>query len=52
MSCPPNTLRGEAHSAQRLIDAARRLYVEIGATAQVERLTKEMDGYSGTLPSS
>jgi hypothetical protein len=37
-------LRGDAHFAQREIDAARRLYAEMGATAQVERLAKEMVG--------
>jgi len=36
-------LRGDADSSQREIDAARRLYAEMGATAQVERLSKEMD---------
>jgi adenylate cyclase len=45
-------LRGDAHSAHREIDAARQLYAEMGAAAQVERLAKEMDGYAGTLPGS
>jgi hypothetical protein len=42
-------LRGEAAAAQHEFDAARRLYVEMGTTAQVERLAKEMDGYASRL---
>ena len=34
-------LRGDAPAAQREIETARRLYAEMGATAQVERLAKE-----------
>jgi len=34
---------GDPPAAQRELDAARRLYAEMGATAQVERLSKEMD---------
>jgi hypothetical protein len=45
-------LCGDAHSAQREIDATRQLYVEMGAATQVERLAKEVDGYSGTSPGS
>jgi len=37
-------LRGDTSSVRRELDAARRLYAEMGATAQVERLSKEMDG--------
>ena len=37
-------LRGDAPAAQREIEEARRLYAEMGATAQVERLAKEMGG--------
>jgi hypothetical protein len=37
-------LRGDAPAAQRELDEARGLYAELGATAQVERLAKEMDG--------
>jgi hypothetical protein len=33
--------RGDEHSAQSQIEAARRLYTDMGATAQVERLAKE-----------
>jgi class 3 adenylate cyclase/tetratricopeptide (TPR) repeat protein len=44
-------LRGEAPAARREIDEARRLYAEMGANAQVERLAKEMDSYVG-LPGS
>ena len=35
-------LRGDALAAQREIEAARRRYAEMGATAQVERLAKEI----------
>ena len=35
-------LRGDAVAAQREIVAARRLYAEMGASAQVERLAKEI----------
>ncbi len=35
-------LRGDVPAAQREIEEARRLYAEMGATAQVERLAKEM----------
>jgi hypothetical protein len=45
-------LLGDAPAAQRELDAARRLYAEMGATGQVERLAKEMDGYVGTLQGS
>jgi class 3 adenylate cyclase/tetratricopeptide (TPR) repeat protein len=45
-------LRDDAQSGQRELDAARRLYAEMGASAQVERLEKEMDGYAGKLPGS
>jgi hypothetical protein len=45
-------LHDDARSAHREIDAARRLYDEMGATAQGERLAKEMEGYAGTLPGS
>jgi adenylate cyclase len=44
-------LRGDAPAARRELDAARRLYAQMGASAQVERLAKEMDGYAGMLPS-
>jgi hypothetical protein len=37
-------LCGDASAARRELDAARRLYDEMGATAQVERLAKEMVG--------
>jgi ATP/maltotriose-dependent transcriptional regulator MalT len=37
-------LRGDAPAARQQLDAARRLYYDMGATAQVERLAKEMDG--------
>jgi hypothetical protein len=37
-------LRGDAPAAQREIEEARRLYADMGATAQAERLAKEMDG--------
>ena len=37
-------LRGDASAARRELDAARRLYAEMGATAQVERLAWEIDG--------
>jgi len=37
-------LRSDASAARCELDAARRLYAEMGATAQVERLVKEMDG--------
>jgi tetratricopeptide (TPR) repeat protein len=37
-------LRGDAPAARRELDAARRLYAEMGATAQVERLASEIDG--------
>ena len=45
-------LRGDAPVVRHELDAARRLYAEMGATAQVERLAKEMDGYAGTSPGS
>jgi adenylate cyclase len=45
-------LRGDASIAQHELDAARRLYAEMGATAQVERLVKEMDGCARTLQGS
>ena len=35
-------LRGDASGAQREFEAAQRLYAEMGAPAQVERLAKEM----------
>ena len=35
-------LRGDAPAARREFEAARRLYAEMGATAQAERLAKEM----------
>jgi class 3 adenylate cyclase/tetratricopeptide (TPR) repeat protein len=35
-------LCGDAPTARREIEAARRLYAEMGATVQVERLTKEI----------
>ena len=35
-------LRGDALAAQREIEEARRLYAEMGATAQAERLAKEI----------
>jgi class 3 adenylate cyclase/tetratricopeptide (TPR) repeat protein len=38
-------LRGDASAAQREPDAAQRLYAEMGATAQVERLAIEIDRY-------
>jgi Sugar (and other) transporter len=38
-------MRGDAPAAQHELDAARQLYAEIGATVQVERLAKEMDGH-------
>jgi adenylate cyclase len=41
-------LRGDTPAVRRELDAARGLYAEMGATAQVERLAKEMDGYAGT----
>jgi len=44
--------RGDASVARYELEAARRLYAEMGATAQVERLAKEMDGYAGTSPGS
>jgi class 3 adenylate cyclase/tetratricopeptide (TPR) repeat protein len=37
-------LRGDVPAARHELDAARRLYAEMGATAPVERLAKEMDG--------
>jgi tetratricopeptide (TPR) repeat protein len=37
-------LRGDNETALHEFEAARRLYAEMGATAQVERLTKESDG--------
>jgi hypothetical protein len=43
-------LRGDAAAAQHELDAARRLYAELGATAQIERLAKEMEGRSMTKP--
>jgi hypothetical protein len=45
-------LRGDSPAAQRELDAAWRLYAEMGAIIQVERLAREMDGYAGTLPGS
>jgi hypothetical protein len=35
-------LRGDASAARREIEAARRLYAEMGATAQVDRLLNEV----------
>jgi hypothetical protein len=35
-------LRGDVLAARREIEAARRLYAEMGATAQVERLAQEI----------
>jgi hypothetical protein len=43
-------LRGDPPAARYELDAARRLYAEMGATAQAERLAKKMEGYAGTLP--
>jgi len=37
-------LRGDSEAAGRELDTARRLYVEMGATTQVERLASEIDG--------
>jgi hypothetical protein len=37
-------LRGDTETGLRELDAARRLYAEMGATAQVERLAREIDG--------
>jgi hypothetical protein len=37
-------LRGDTETARHELDAARRLYAEMGATAQVERLAREIDG--------
>jgi tetratricopeptide (TPR) repeat protein len=37
-------LRGDTEAAWRELNAARRLYAEMGATAQVERLAREIDG--------
>ena len=37
-------LRGDTETARGELDAARRLYDEMGATAQVERLASEIDG--------
>jgi adenylate cyclase len=45
-------LRGDAPAVQHELDAARQLYAEMGASAQVERLAKEVDCYTGTLPGS
>jgi hypothetical protein len=42
-------LRGDAPAAHREFEAARRLYAEMGATAQVERLAKEMACQVGTI---
>jgi hypothetical protein len=39
-------LRGDAPAARHEIAEARRLYTEMGSTAQTERLAKEMDGYA------
>jgi tetratricopeptide (TPR) repeat protein len=36
-------LRGDALAARREIEEARRLYAEMGATAQVERLAKDLE---------
>jgi tetratricopeptide (TPR) repeat protein len=36
-------LRGDVQAVRRELDAARRLYGEMGATAQVERLAREID---------
>jgi class 3 adenylate cyclase/tetratricopeptide (TPR) repeat protein len=38
-------LRADVPAAQHEFETARRLYAEMGATAQVERLAKEMDVY-------
>jgi hypothetical protein len=35
---------GDAPAARREVEKARRLWAEMGATAQVERLAKEMQG--------
>jgi len=37
-------LRGDSEALGRELDTARRLYVEMGATTQVERLASEIDG--------
>jgi tetratricopeptide (TPR) repeat protein len=37
-------LRGDTSAAPSELDTARRLYAEMGATAQVERLAREIDG--------
>ena len=44
-------LHGDVSAARHEVDAARRLYAEIGATAQVERLAKQMDS-AATSPGS
>jgi class 3 adenylate cyclase/tetratricopeptide (TPR) repeat protein len=41
-------LRSDTETARRELDAARRLYAEMGAAAQVERLVKEMNRYEGS----
>jgi len=38
------SLRGDTEAARHELDAVRRLYAEMGAAAQVERLTREIDG--------
>ena len=45
-------LRGQAPAARRELEEARRLYAEMGATAQVERLAKGLDCYVLPLPGS
>jgi tetratricopeptide (TPR) repeat protein len=37
-------LLGDTQTARHELDVARRLYAEMGATAQVERLAREIDG--------
>jgi hypothetical protein len=36
--------RGDNDNARRELGAARRLYAEMGATAQAERVAREIDG--------
>ena len=45
-------LHGNASGARSELDAARRLYAEMGATAQVERLARAIEGCAAMLPSS
>jgi len=37
-------LRGDTETTRRELDAARRVYAEMGAAAQVERLARDIDG--------